>query len=307
MKIVTSLVFIAALGMIGCGNNNKNLITATGTIEATEVTVSAQASGPVKLLRVDEGNRVNAGDTLLVLDNTDWVYQLQQAQAGLDGTEAQLRMAREGMREEDVLQAEANFKSAANDLKRMEELAKSRSISDKQLEDTRTRYTLMQQTWIKMKRGSRIEEIQIAKARRDQSLAQVSSLNKKVNDCVVTAPLAGTVTKRFVEKGELVGQGMPLVRIANLARMNIMIYVPEVELPRIALGQRATIRVDAFADRDFQGTVTFISPTAEFTPKNIQTKDDRTKLVFGVRIAVDNPDGTLKAGIPADVTLPTVQ
>jgi len=307
MKIVTSLVFIAALGMIGCGNNNKNLITATGTIEATEVTVSAQASGPVKLLRVDEGNRVNAGDTLLVLDNTDWVYQLQQAQAGLDGTEAQLRMAREGMREEDVLQAEANFKSAANDLKRMEELAKSRSISDKQLEDTRTRYTLMQQTWIKMKRGSRIEEIQIAKARRDQSLAQVSSLNKKVNDCVVTAPLAGTVTKRFVEKGELVGQGMPLVRIANLARMNIMIYVPEVELPRIALGQRATIRVDAFADRDFQGTVTFISPTAEFTPKNIQTKDDRTKLVFGVRLAVDNPDGTLKAGIPADVTLPTGQ
>ena len=307
MKIVTSLVFIAALGMIGCGNNNKNLITATGTIEATEVTVSAQASGPVKLLRVDEGNRVNAGDTLLVLDNTDWVYQLQQAQAGLDGTEAQLRMAREGMREEDVLQAEANFKSAENDLKRMEELAKSRSISDKQLEDARTRYTLMQQTWIKMKRGSRIEEIQIAKARRDQSLAQVSSLNKKVNDCVVTAPLAGTVTKRFVEKGELVGQGMPLVRIANLARMNIMIYVPEVELPRIALGQRATIRVDAFADRDFQGTVTFISPTAEFTPKNIQTKDDRTKLVFGVRLAVDNPDGTLKAGIPADVTLPTGQ
>jgi HlyD family secretion protein len=307
MKIVTSLVFIAALGMIGCGNNNKNLITATGTIEATEVTVSAQASGPVKLLRVDEGNRVNAGDTLLVLDNTDWVYQLQQAQAGLDGTEAQLRMAREGMREEDVLQAEANFKSAENDLKRMEELAKSRSISDKQLEDTRTRYTLMQQTWIKMKRGSRIEEIQIAKARRDQSLAQVSSLNKKVNDCVVTAPLAGTVTKRFVEKGELVGQGMPLVRIANLARMNIMIYVPEVELPRIALGQQAAIRVDAFADRDFQGTVTFISPTAEFTPKNIQTKDDRTKLVFGVRLAVDNPDGTLKAGIPADVTLPTGQ
>jgi HlyD family secretion protein len=110
-----------------------------------------------------------------------------------------------------------------------------------------------------------------------------------------------------VEKGELVGQGMPLVRIANLARMNIMIYVPEVELPRIALGQRATIRVDAFADRDFQGTVTFISPTAEFTPKNIQTKDDRTKLVFGVRLAVDNPDGTLKAGIPADVTLPTGQ
>lgn len=307
MKIVTSLVFIAALGMIGCGNNNKNLITATGTIEATEVTVSAQASGPVKLLRVDEGNRVNAGDTLLVLDNTDWLYQLQQAQAGLDGTEAQLRMAREGMREEDVLQAEANFKSAANDLKRMEELAKSRSISDKQLEDARTRYTLMQQTWMKMKRGSRIEEIQIAKARRDQSLAQVSSLNKKVNDCVVTAPLAGTVTKRFVEKGELVGQGMPLVRIANLGRMNIMIYVPEVELPRIVLGQRATIRVDAFANRDFQGTVTFISPTAEFTPKNIQTKDDRTKLVFGVRLAVDNPDGTLKAGIPADVTLPTGQ
>lgn len=307
MKTATSFVIIATLGMIGCGNNNKNLITATGTIEATEVTVSAQASGPVKHLRVEEGNRVSAGDTLLVLENTDWLYQLQQAQAGLDGAEAQLRMAKEGMREEDVLQAEANFKSAESDLKRMEELAKSRSISEKQLEDARTRYTLMQQMWMKMKRGSRTEEIQIAKARRDQSLAQVSSLNKRVNDCVVTASLAGTVTKRFVEKGELVGQGMPLVRISNLTRMNIMIYIPEVELPRIVLGQQATIRVDAFATRDFKGTVTFISPTAEFTPKNIQTKDDRTKLVFGVRLTVDNPDGILKAGIPADVTLPTGQ
>jgi HlyD family secretion protein len=212
---------------------------------------------------------------------------------------------KEGAREEDVIQAEASFKSAEADLKRMEDLIKSKSITDKQLEDARTRYTLAQQTWMKMKRGSRQNEIDMARARRDQATAQAASLKKKVSDCILVSPLKGIVTKRYIEIGELAGQGTALVRISNLDIMNIMIYVPETELPRIKLSQKASVRVDAFSDREFRGSVTFISPTAEFTPKNIQTKDDRTKLVFGVKIQVVNNDGSLKAGLPADVTIQT--
>ena len=289
--------------LIGCSGNSDGEITETGTLEATEVVVSALAGGTVRGLRVEEGSFVRMGDTLVVLDDTDWRFQLQQAEASLRGAEATYRLAKEGPRREDVIQAEANYQSAKTDLKRMEELFGSKSVSEKQLEDTRTRYTMAEQTWEKAKRGSRGEEIELAKARRDQAYAQLSSLKKKVDDCVITSPLNGTVTKKFVERGELVGQGMSIVRISDLSRLTLTIYVGEAVLPRIKLGQKASVKVDAFEQRSFEAEVIFTSPTAEFTPKNIQTKDERVKLVFAVKLLVANPYGTLKGGVPADATL----
>lgn len=286
----------------GCGNNDGSSITESGTLEATEVTVSAQVGGIITQLRVEEGATVQAGDTLAVLDATDLILQLRQSEAGLAMAEAQYRLAVEGMRKEDVIQAEANFKNAETDLQRMEELFAAKSISQKQLDDARTRFTVAQQTYEKAKKGSRTEEITLARARRDQASAQVAALRKKVSDCSVTAPIAGTVTKQYVRRGELVGPGMALVKLSNLQEMNLTVYLPETDIPKIQLGSRAGVRIDAFPERDFEGTVVFISPTAEFTPKNIQTRDERTKLVFGVKLHVANPDGALKAGIPADVT-----
>lgn len=298
----TFLTVLAVLLMSGCGNNDGTTIKESGTLEATEVTVSTQVGGAVLKVLVEEGASVHAGDTLMILDATDWVLQLKQAEAGLAMAEAQYRLALEGVRREDIIQAEANFKNAEADLRRMEELFASKSVSQKQLEDARTRYTVAQQAYEKAKRGSREQEIVLAKARRDQAAAQVALLKKKVQDCAIVAPIAGTVTKRFVERGELVGMGMALLKIANLQEMNVTVYLPETELPKIRLGGRATVQIDAYPDRSFEGEVVYISPTAEFTPKNIQTRDERTKLVFGVKLRVPNPDGTLKAGIPADVS-----
>ena len=304
VRIIFRMIPILIL-LAGCGGGDGSSLSATGTIEATEVTLSAQVGGVVKLVRADEGASVQPKDTLAILDATDWIYQLQQAEAGFVGADAQHRLSLQAARQEDLIQAEANYKSAENDLKRMEELAPTGSISQKQLEDAKTRFTISQQTYEKMKRGSRREEIEIARARRDQAEAQVSSLRKKVNDCTILSPMQGVVTKRFIERGELVGQGMSLFRVANLAEMDLMIYVIETELPKVKLGQQAKVKVDAFPDKEFNGRVVFISSTAEFTPKNIQTKDERTKLVFGVKIKVENADGSLKSGIPADVTLQT--
>jgi HlyD family secretion protein len=291
----------------GCGKNAGTVLTSTGTIEATDVTLSAQAGGVVQRLYVDEGALVHTGDTLLVINDVDWRYQYEQAVAGFDMAEAQYQLAVKGSRTEDVVQAEANYKNAEADKKRMEDLWQTKSVTDKQLDDARTRYTVAQQTWEKMKNGSRPEEIALARARRDQAKAQTASLHKKLEDCIVRAPMNGVVTKRFVEVGELVGNGASLVRLDDLSNMNITIYVSESELPKIVLGQKALVQVDAFRDRTFEGKVVFISPVAEFTPKNIQTNDERTKLVFGVKIKIANPDGTLKAGVPADVTLPLAQ
>ena len=301
MRLLT--VVPVAILLSACGNKNGETITETGTLEATEVTVSALVGGTVRALPVDEGSLVGVGDTLAILDAEEWRYQLQQAEANLRATEAQYRLALEGPRKEDVVQAEANYESAKSDLRRMEELYGTKSVSEKQLEDARTRFTLVEQALAKMKRGSRQDEIEQARARRDQAHAQAGSLRKKLNDCVITSPIQGTVTTRYVEVGELLGQGMSVVRVANLERLRLNIYVSETVLPRIQLGQKASVTVDAFEDRSFEGEVVFISPTAEFTPKNIQTKDERTKLVFAVKLKVSNQGGILKAGIPADATI----
>jgi len=185
----------------------------------------------------------------------------------------------------------------------MEELYRAKTITEKQLDDARMRFTVNQQVWEKMKSGSRPEEIDIARARRDQAKALAASLQKKVNDCMIIAPVGGTITKRFAEQGELATTGMALYRISDLSSMDITIYVSESDLPKVQLNQLAIVNIDAFEKKDFEGKVVFLSSTAEFTPKNIQTKDERTKLVFAVKVKVPNPDGVLKAGIPADVSL----
>ena len=280
------LVIFSVSFLLGCSGDDGTTISASGTIEATEITLSAQSNGQVKRIIVDEGNMVRVGDTLLVIDDTDWRYQLEQARGGYEMAEAQYRLAFKGAREEDVIQAEANYKNAQADLKRMEELYRGRSVSEKQLDDARTRFTVSQQIWEKMKRGSRQEEIDAARARRDQAKWLLGSLQKKVNDCNIIATTAGTVTKRFVEQGELAGIGTALYRISDLSTMDITIYVSELDLPKVVMNQKAVVRIDAFPNREYKGNVIFISSIAEFTPKNIQTKDERTKLVFSVKVKV---------------------
>jgi len=303
MRMSSVLLILSFLFLAGCGNNDADRLTATGTLEATESTVSAQVGGLITELRVREGTPVRKGDTLAVIDATDWNFQLDQAEANLRAMDAANRLALEGARKEDVIQAEAQYASANNDLKRMEELYRSNSVPAKQLEDARTRFTLAQQTLKKVREGSRDEERALAKARRDQAEAAAAQLRKKVADCRITAPLQGTVINKFVELGELVWPGASVVRIADLTDLKINVYVSETTIPRVQLGQKAVVAVDAFDDRTFDGEVVYISPVAEFTPKNIQTKEERVKLVFAVKVVVKNPQGTLKAGLPADVTI----
>lgn len=278
LQYFTTLI-TAAVVLFGCSTSSDRELTASGTIEATEVTVSAKVSGQIIRLFVDEGSAVKSGDTLGLIDPTDYEIQLRQAEANYAAAGAQ-----------DV-QAKASLKSARDDLRRMEELRGTNSITPKQLEDAQTRYIVAEQT------------LAASQARRDQARAQLEAAKRKLADCAIITPLSGTVTRRFVRQGELAAPGTPLFRIANLDEMDIMIYVSATELPKIKLGQAASVKVDAFKNREFTGKVVYISPVAEFTPKNIQTKDERTKLVFGVKIRVVNSDGSLKAGIPADVVL----
>lgn len=137
------------------------------------------------------------------------------------------------------------------------------------------------------------------------SLAQAGLVlaQKTLDNCTVTSPVSGTVTSKAVEVGDLATPGAVIVSISKLDTVKLTIYVSETELPKVKLGAPAEVRIDAFPKQVFPGRVTFISPTAEFTPKNIQTREDRVKLVFAVRIEIPNPDGSLKPGLPADATV----
>ena len=207
-----------------------------------------------------------------------------------------------------MIQAQAAFQNAEGDYERMKTLLASQTITKKQYDDAYARYVAADQTLRKLKTGLRPEEIEGARVRRDFAAAQADLLRKKVRDCRIVSPSAGTVTLRGVEPGELVTPGMTVIRLTYLDRVKLTIYVNETALGRLNLGQPAKVSIDAFGPgRQFDGNVTYISPVAEFTPKNVQTKEERTKLVFGVKIEIGNSDHALKPGLPADARIYTGQ
>ncbi len=299
----------------GCGNGDAdNYIEESGTIEAVNVTISSKVNGTVDNIIFDEGRHVNKGDTIMVIDHDALDIQLKQAQAKSDMAKAQLDLLLNGARKEDIAQAqaaltqaEASLQTAKADYERMKNLIKNQSISQKQYEDAQTNYEIKEaqykaatENYNKLKRFARPEEIEQARANYQQAEASVDLIKKSIRDSYITAPINGHIVKKYVEIGETVSNLTSLVKLADLSTADLVIYVSETDLGKIKLGQKAEVFTDSYPDKSYSGTVTYISPEAEFTPKSIQTKDERTKLVFEVKIKADNPEFELKAGMPAD-------
>jgi HlyD family secretion protein len=159
------------------------------------------------------------------------------------------------------------------------------------------------ETVARLKAGARREEIDAARARIAGVDAQIATLQKAMNDATVLSPASGTVTQKLVDKGELVAPRTPIVVVADLDHVWANVYVDEPLVPRVTLGQTATVITDA-GGPGVDGTITFISPKAEFTPRNVQTAEERSKLVFRVKITVDNRAGLLKQGMPVEAEIP---
>ena len=298
-----AFLILATVLPVACSNNLQDEIDGSGTVEGTDFRVGSEVSGKVNRIWVDEGSPVRNGDTLMAIDPTEYQAQLKQSLANAEAAEANYRLALEGSRKEDILQAEATYHAAEADYNRSKDLFASNTITRKQYDDAEARYITSQQTYEKLIRGLRRDEITVARARRDQAVAQADLSRKRVRDCIILAPSTGVVTLKSVEVGELVSSGASLLRITKMDPVKLVIYVNETDLGRVSLGQEAEVKIDGVSDRSFTGNVVYISSVAEFTPKNIQTKEERTKLVFGVKIQIPNPDGTLKPGMPADARL----
>ncbi|MCX7797033.1 MAG: efflux RND transporter periplasmic adaptor subunit [Melioribacter sp.] len=316
LKKIIRLIFTLII-FYGCKNNSDYFIEESGTIEATEVTVSSQIAGKIIKILKHEGERVSVGDTILVIDQESLLLQLKQAKANKDIAKAQYDLLLKGARKEDIKQAEeslkqaeANFILAKNDKDRMENLYQTNSINKRQYEEALTRYEIAlaqlnsaKEIYNKIKNYTRPEEIAQAKANYEKAVAAVELIEKNIRDCFVVSPINGFIVKKFVEVGETVTIMSSLFKVSDLSEVKLSIYISEKDLGKVKLGQKAEIKVDSFKDKVFSGTVIFISPEAEFTPKNIQTIEERTKLVFEVKIKIPNPNMELKAGMPADAII----
>ena len=243
---------------------------------------------------------------------------------------AQLRLLTAGARAEDIRQASAQAESAdadvqaaeselanaAADVQRFEALLKANAGSRKQRDDAATRRDVAAarvaaarqraraaaEGVARLKAGSRAEEIAGARARVAAADAQIEALQKNARDAVLTSPVAGVVTARLVDPGEIIAPRTPIAVVTDLAKPWANVYVDEPVVPRLRVGQKVTLVTDAGQRLD--GTITFISPRAEFTPRNVQTADERSRLVYRIKVTVDNRDGVLKSGMPVEAELP---
>lgn len=306
---------LTLLLFISCSSDKeKNYIEVSGNIEALSTLISSKVSGEVLDILKQEGDKVSIGDTLLIIDPSTYKIKLREAEAMLVSAEAQYNLVKQGARREDIKQAEQlliqreiDLRSAENDKVRFENLFNAKAISKKQLEDAIWRYELAlaqynsaKENLTKIKNISRPEELKQAEANVEKIKANVDLIRKSINDCYVISPINGIITKKFIEKGEVVTNFSSLCKISDLSKVELTVYINEKDLVKVKTGQSVDVKIDALPNKIFKGKVTYITPEAEFTPKNIQTKEERTKLVFAVKITIDNPNYELKPGIPAD-------
>jgi len=294
-------------------------IELSGTVEAREIDLAFQVGGRIATLRVDEGDSVQIEQEVATLDAHDFELALSNAIAQAEAAQAALAALRAGTRIQELRVAEAQLAKAQADLdyirvefKRIADLVTKKLAAQDQLDQARQRQNVALagveqalQNLALLREGPRREDIDQAAATLRARQATVETTRRQLEYTRLQSPVAGMVSVRLVEAGEIVSPGKTVLRIAELSRPWVRAYLNEKDLTRVRLGQAAQIRIDGLPGKVFEGRLSFISPTAEFTPKTVETHALRVDMVYRVKVQVDNPDGVLKLGQPADVVLNT--
>jgi membrane fusion protein YbhG len=316
MNRLVAVLVLAVPGIVACHRgSDPSLIVASGHVEATDVRVSTKIAGRLETMPVKEGDSVKTGQELAAVETIDVELALQQARADREQAAAELRLRRAGSRKEDIAEleneirgVEADLAGAQRDLERMQALLDRGSGTTKSRDDARTRHDVlaarlaaMKQSLARLRSGSRPEEIDASRARVAATEARIAQLEQQMQDARVKSPVDGVVTEKIAEAGEILQAGSPLVVVTDLKSPWLTVYVTGPDLGRIRLGQEAEVVTDDGQTR--KGTLTFIASQAEFTPKNVQTRDERVKLVYKVKVGLDNGDGLFKPGMPAEARL----
>lgn len=294
-------------------------IELSGTVEAREIDLAFQVGGRIATLRVDEGDSVQIEQEVATLDAHDFELTLSNAIAQTEAAQAALAALRAGTRIQELRVAEAQLAKAQADLdyirvefKRIADLVAKKLAAQDQLDQARQRQNVALagveqalQNLALLREGPRREDIDQAAATLRARQATAETARRQLEYTRLQSPVAGMVSVRLAETGEIVSPGKTILRIAELSRPWVRAYLNEKDLTRVRLGQAAQIRIDGLPDKVFEGRLAFISPTAEFTPKTVETHALRVDMVYRVKVQVDNPNGVLKLGQPADVVLST--
>ena len=288
----TNYILIILAVVLSACSSNEDRSDAYGNFEVDDVIISAEANGKLMMLNIQEGQRLNNGKLVAAIDTTDLVLKRKQLKAQKTASASKLTNINSQI---DVQEQQKS--NLTVDKNRVEKMLKDGAATQKQLDDINGNLDLIdkQISSIKTQKSAILAEL-------DAIDAQVDQVNASIEKCQIINPITGVVLDKYAEPGEITAFGKPIYKIANTDEMYLRVYVSGAQLPNIKLGQEVQVLIDkdTETDQSLTGQVSWISETAEFTPKIIQTKEERVNLVYAVKIRVSN-DGRLKIGMPGEV------
>ena len=284
--ILVSIVFSS------CNKNNENA-DAYGNFETTEVTVSSEANGKIEFLNIEEGNEVKKGQVVALIDTLQLHFNKEQLKASIATVQSksasvlsQISVLNEQLKTAKIEQNRIlnMFNENAATKRQVDEIEGKVNVINKQINSVQTQNAPIL---------NEVKSIEV----------QIAKLEDQIKKSQVINPIDGTVLTKYAEASEITAFGKPLYKIANLNEMELRVYFSETQLPQIKIGQKVKVVIDSNdSTKSYNGTISWISSQAEFTPKVIQTKEERTNLVYAVKVKVKN-DGSLKIGMPAEMWL----
>lgn len=295
MKVKNIFMTAAAVTLCAC-NNNNTAYDASGVFETTEVIVSAKGTGEILSFNVEEGQNVNKGEELGRIDTQQLLLKKNQLSSSISATDS--RRLDEGRQVASLKQQIANLR---RERKRFAELLKADAATEKQVDDIDYQIEVLQRQLAATQ--EQISSNNSSLANQSTSIeAQLAQLDDQIDNSLIVSPIKGVVLTKYAEQGEYASPGRALFKVADVKRMKLRAYITAGQLTSLKIGQKVKVYADQgdSGRKEYEGTVTWISDKAEFTPKTIQTRDERANLVYAVKIDVSN-DGLIKRGMYGDV------
>ena len=295
----------------------KRILTLQGNIDIRQVNVGFRVTGRVKEMKLEEGYVVHAGDLIATLDDVPYQDQVRLAEAQVAQAQANYAKMLNGYRPEEIeqakaqlAQAKANYQNALRYFERQDALRQSNVISKSDYDNAlASRDSLKGQVDLTQANlnlelaGNRVEDIDSAKAQLDNSKANLATAEQNLTDCLLFAPVDGVIITRAVEPGTIVCTSSVIYSICQNEPVWVRTYVDEWDLGRIYPGMKALVTNDSDPNHPYVGQIGFISPVAEFTPKNVETRELRTDLVYRLRVIIAKPDRYLRQGMPVTLRM----
>lgn len=302
---ITIGLLSGVLLLAGCGRATEDSFAGSGTIEAVEITVSAETQGKIVRISIQEGDYVEKGRIIAEIDTEQIRLQREVAAADIEELSWNEKIIEHNIAiaNEQMNQASITLDNVKKNHERIANLFNQKVATKEQLDEAETELALSLSRLQSAEKSTEEIKTRIGslQAQRNKIKANLDLLDRRISDGTILNPIDAVVIERYVEQGEMVNFGTPICLLADLSEVWLKIYVSEAMLGKIKLGGKAEVAIDSFPDRKFSGEITWISQKEEFTPKNIQTKESRVDLVYAVKITLENQEGAFKIGMPADV------